>query len=267
MTEPSPDPFDLPVRQLPLAEEEDAFVVQISGFEGPLDILLQLARTQKVDLARLSILALVEQYLAFIAAARQLKLELAADYLVMAAWLAWLKSRLLLPKEHVPENEPSAQELAARLQLQLQRLESMREAGARLMGRSRLGRDIFRRGMPEPVEITRHRAFDVTLYMLLKAYGDVAGRRQAVHYTPRRRPVMALEAALERLQRLVGSAISWTELASFLPQGSDLGFQRSALASTFLASLEMARLGRAELQQLEPFGPLYLRARAAGDRA
>ena len=262
MTVSSPDPFDLPVRALPAAEDEDAFVVNISGFEGPLDLLLQLARTQKVDLARISILALVEQYLGFIAAARQLKLELAADYLVMAAWLAWLKSRLLLPREQEPANEPSARELAARLQLQLQRLEAMREAGSRLMGRTRLGRDVFTRGLPEPVAIIRHRAFDVTLYELLKAYGEVAARQKVITYTPKRRPVMALEAALERLQRLVGTALSWTDLAQFLPEEGDADFRRSALASTFLASLEMTRQGHTELQQIEPFGPLFLRLRA-----
>lgn len=242
-------------------EASEAFVVTVDGFEGPLDLLLQLARTQKVDLAAISLLALVEQYLSFIAAARRLKLELAADYLVMAAWLAWLKSRLLLPKDDGPTTEPSAQDLAARLQLQLRRLEAIREAGTRLVGRRRLGRDVFMRGAPEALQITRHRSFDATLYQLLKAYGDVAARRKAVHYTPHRRPVMGLEAAIARLERLIGVALDWTELGMFLPVGPDLNFQRSVLASTFLASLEMARSGRAELQQGQAFGPLYLRAR------
>jgi segregation and condensation protein A len=256
-----PDDFDSPVRGLPTADEDDAFVVNIGGFEGPLDMLLQMARTQKVDLKHISILALVEQYLTFINQARILKLELAADYLVMAAWLAWLKSRLLLPKEDAPENEPSAQELAARLQLQLQRLEAIRDVGTRLMGRSRLGRDVFLRGCPEPLQIIKHRAFDVTLYELLKAYGDVAARQKVVHYTPQRRAVFGLEAAIERLQRLIGTAIDWTEISTFLPPGADVDFQRSALASTFVASLEMARIGRAELQQTQAFGPLYVRQR------
>jgi segregation and condensation protein A len=256
-----PDNFDAPARNLPAADEDDAFVVNVSGFEGPLDLLLQMARTQKVDLKHISILALVEQYLTFINEARLLKLELAADYLVMAAWLAWLKSRLLLPKEEAPENEPSALELAARLQLQLQRLETMRDVGGRLMGRNRLGRDMWLRGCPEPLQIIKHRAFDVTLYELLKAYGDVAARQKAIYYTPQRRAVFGLEAAIERLQRLIGTAIDWTEIATFMPPGADAAFQRSALASTFAASLEMARLGKAELQQLQPFGPLYVRLR------
>jgi segregation and condensation protein A len=261
MSDLSPDDFNSPVRGLPVIDEEDAFVVNLGGFEGPLDMLLQMARTQKVDLKHISILALVEQYLTFINEARRLKLELAADYLVMAAWLAWLKSRLLLPKEEAPENEPSAQELAARLQLQLLRLEAIRDVGTRLMGRNRLGRDVFRRGCPEPLQIIKHRAFDVTLYELLKAYGDVAARQKVIHYTPQRRAVFGLEAAIERLQRLIGTAIDWTELSTFLPPGADLEFQRSALASTFVASLEMARQGKAELQQLQPFGPLYVRLR------
>lgn len=267
----SNEPFDTPPRVtaselLPDSAAEGAFVVNLSGFEGPLDLLLQMARTQKVDLVQISILALVEQYLEFINQARLLKLELAADYLVMAAWLAYLKSRLLLPKEEVPENEPSALELAARLQLQLQRLESMREAGARLMGRDRLGRDVFLRGAPEPLEIIKTRTFDLTLYELLKVYGDVAAKATATHYKPERRPVFGLEAAIERLQRMIGTAIEWTDLVGFLPTGDDPAYQRSALASTFAASLEMAKLGRAELQQLEAFGPLYLRIRPEGDR-
>ncbi len=261
MSDLIPDDFNAPVRGLPLVDEEDAFVVNLGGFEGPLDMLLQMARTQKVDLKHISILALVEQYLTFINEARRLKLELAADYLVMAAWLAWLKSRLLLPKEDAPENEPSAQELAARLQLQLLRLESIRDVGTRLMGRNRLGRDMFLRGCPEPLQVIKHRAFDVTLYELLKAYGDVAARQKVIHYTPQRRAVFGLEAAIERLGRLLGTAIDWTELATFLPTGLDQDFQRSALASTFAASLEMARIGKAELQQLQPFGPLYVRLR------
>ncbi len=267
----SNEPFDTPPRVpasdlLPDSAAEGAFVVNLDGFEGPLDLLLQMARTQKVDLVQISILALVEQYLEFINQARLLKLELAADYLVMAAWLAYLKSRLLLPKEEVPENEPSALELAARLQLQLQRLESMREAGARLMGRDRLGRDVFPRGAPEPLKIIKKRAFDVTLYELLKVYGEVAAKATTTLYTPQRRQVYGLEAAIERLQRMIGTAIEWTDLIGFLPAAADPDYQRSALASTFAASLEMAKLGRAELQQLEAFGPLYLRIRPEGDR-
>ncbi|MEX6724217.1 segregation and condensation protein A [Parapedomonas caeni] len=258
----SPEAFDAPVRDRSGAGggDDGALVVRLDAYEGPLDLLLQLARTQKVDLAKISILALVEQYLAFINEARRFKLELAADYLVMAAWLAYLKSRLLLPPEKDDE-EPSAEELAARLQLQLQRLEAIRDVAARLLGRDRLGRDVLPRGAPEGLAIVKRAAFDCTLYELLKAYADIRTKGQAATYQPRRRPVWSLEAALERLERLIGRTIQWTDLMSFLPDGGDADFRRSALASTFVATLEMARLGRADLQQLEPFGPLYLKKR------
>jgi segregation and condensation protein A len=264
----TPDPFDSagPDRlAASLATDADGFVVSLEGYEGPLDILLNLARTQRVDLAHISILTLVEQYLAFIAQARTLRLELAADYLVMAAWLAYLKSRLLLPKDDRPEDEPSAEELAARLQAQLLRLDAMREAGTRLMARDRLGRDVFARGKPEGLLLVRHGVFDVTLYELLKAYAAIAAREAVTAYTPQRRAVFSLDEAIARLERLIGLALDWTELLRFLPDAGEAGAadRRSALASTFVASLEMARLGRADLQQVEPFGPLLLRRRTA----
>lgn len=256
MADPA-DPFDTPPREAP---DDDILTLDLGTWEGPLDLLLTLARNQRVDLATISILALVEQYLAFVNRARRLKLELAADYLVMAAWLTYLKSALLLPKE--AQDEPSAEELALRLQLRLQRLDAMREAGARLVARDRLGRDTFVRGAPEGLKIVRRAAFDVTLYELLKAYGDLRGRQDRPVYQIARRPVFALDEALERLERLIGAAIDWTELARFLPDTGDGDYRRSALASTFVAALELAKLGRADLVQTEAFGDLHLRARA-----
>ncbi|MGK2285812.1 segregation and condensation protein A [Pedomonas sp. V897] len=249
-----------PGAETPAPGNDETLFLRLEAYEGPLDLLLQMARFQKVDLARISILALVEQYLAFINEARRLRLELAADYLVMAAWLAYLKSRLLLPPEK-DEEEPSAEELAARLQLQLQRLEAIRDVAARLMARDRLGRDVFPRGAPEGLAVVKRAAFDCTLYELLKAYADIRAKGIRQTYQPKRRPVWPLEAAMSRLERMIGHTVQWTDIAQFLPEGGDLDFRRSALASTFLATLEMARLGKAEVQQLEPFGPLYVKKR------
>jgi segregation and condensation protein A len=250
------DLFEAPVRERP---EEEVLNLALDGWEGPLDLLLQLARHQRVDLAKISILALVEQYLEFIAKARKLRLELAADYLVMAAWLAYLKSCLLLPKE--AQEEPSAEELALRLQMQLQRLDAMREAGARLMARDQLGRDTFPRGAPEGLRVVRSSAYDVTLFELLRAYGDIRGRAEHRVYEVKRRPIFALEAALQRLEGLLGTTFEWTDLLRFLPETEDESFRRSTIASTFVAALELARQGRADLQQAEAFGPLQLRGR------
>lgn len=229
----------------------------LDGWEGPLDLLLSLARAQKVDLREISILALVEQYLTFINDARSLKLEVAADYLVMAAWLAYLKSCLLLPREI--EAEPSPEELALRLQLRLQRLDAMREAGARLVARDRIGRDVFPRGAPEGLRLVRRPAWQADLFEIIAAYGAVRGRSaQAVHVVSRR-PVMTLEVALARVERMVGQRIDWTAIEHFLPEGMDDSFRRSALASSFVAALELARLGKISLHQSGPFAPLLLR--------
>lgn len=242
-----------------LAANENELRLEIDGFEGPLDVLLTLARTQKVDLTQISILELVEQYLKFVAAAKKLKLELAADYLVMAAWLAYLKSRLLLPKEDDDE-EPSAEELAFRLQLRLQRLEAMREAGARLMARDRMGRDVFRRGRPEGLKLLKRGHYDVTLYELLKAYAENRQRFSITEIRIERRPIFSLEDALERMNSMIGTKFSWAQLSEFLPDTiKDKRLRKSALASMFAASLELARQGHADLRQMETFGPLYLR--------
>ncbi|RMD89148.1 MAG: segregation/condensation protein A [Alphaproteobacteria bacterium] len=256
------DPFTDDDRQVP-AGDGSALLLDIDGFEGPLDLLLELARAQKVDLLRISILALSEQYLAFIAEARRLRLELAADYLVMAAWLAYLKSRLLLPKEEDKE-EPSAEELAQRLQIRLRHLAAMREAGAALMARDRLGRDVFGRGAPEGLALEKRPVYDVTLYELLRVYGAFRMRSSVTSLTIRRRPIYALDAALRRLGALLDTSLNWTQLRAYLPpEIGDPAMRRSALASLFAASLELARTGRAELRQMETFGPLYVRRREA----
>jgi segregation and condensation protein A len=240
--------------------DSDTLTLDIEGWEGPLDLLLTLARTQKVDLKHISILALVEQYLDYVEHAKSLKLELAADYLVMAAWLAYLKSGLLLPRD--PEVEPSPEELALRLQLRLERLNAMREAGARLMGSDRIGRDVFARGAPEGLRTVRKALWQAEIYDLIAAYGQISARNRPVMHVVADREVMTLESAIERVSALVGSRIEWAAIESFLPEGAEGRFRKSALASSFLAALELARQGRVELQQKSPFAPLYLRAPA-----
>lgn len=236
---------------------DDTLTLDLDGWEGPLDLLLALARAQKVDLKAISILALVEQYLAFVDRARALKLELAADYLVMAAWLAYLKSALLLPRD--PAVEPSPEELALRLQLRLERLGAMREAGARLMARDRLGRDVFPRGAPEQLRTVRRARWTAEIYDLIAAYGRVSARNRPVMHVVRDRQVMTLDAAIARVTALVGSAVEWRTIERFLPDGASGAFRVSALASSFLAALELARQGRVELRQAAPFAPLYLK--------
>ena len=250
----SDDAFELE----PPAREADRLTLDLDGWEGPLDLLLTLARTQKVDLAKISILALVEQYLAFIADAKKLRLEIAADYLVMAAWLAYLKSCLLLPKD--PTVEPGPEELAMRLQLRLQRLQAMREAGARLVARDRIGRDVFLRGTPEGLKLVRRAAWTSDLYDLISAYGIVRARSEPAVHIVARRPVMTLDEAIHRLERMIGARVEWTALEAFLPETQDPDFRRSALASSFVATLELARLGKVQIEQEDIFSPLYVRA-------
>jgi len=252
------DPFEAgEVRSEP---EPAELVVDLAGYEGPIDMLLALAREQKVDLTRISILQLADQYLAFIAAARRLRLEVAADYLVMAAWLAYLKSRLLLP-EPQEDDEPSGAELAHALSQQLRRLEAMQQAGARLMARPLLGRDVFQRGAPEGIPIVRHKVYDATLFELLRAYGQGRSRAQSavLHIEPAE--LYSVDDALQRLSRHLGRLPDWRTLASFLPPDLRLGrVGRSAIASTFVASLELVREGRLQLRQDKMFGPIYLRS-------
>ncbi len=246
------EPFDTPpIRQ------SDELNLSLDGWEGPLDLLLSLARAQKVDLAQISILQLVDQYIAYISEARALKLEIAADYLVMAAWLAYLKSCLLLPKD--PEAEPSPDELAWRLQMRLQRLDAMREAGARLLGRDRVGRDVFVRGAPEGLRLIRKAAWQVRDFDLFAAYGTVRARSAPAMHVVHARSVMTLDEAIERVAKMIGTALDWTFLEAFLPATQDPRFRRSALASSFLAALELARRGRLDIQQDEPFAPIMLK--------
>jgi segregation and condensation protein A len=238
--------------------DDERLNVDVGSWEGPLDLLLTLARSQKVDLREISILALVDQYLAYINDARALKLEIAADYLVMAAWLAYLKSGLLLPKD--PEIEPSPEELALRLQLRLERLNAMRDAGARLMGRDRLGRDVFMRGAPEGLRVVRKALWDANLFELIQAYGHVKARAEPPLHIVHQRNVLTLEEAIDRVSRLVGSLVEWTVIQRFLPDSDDPQFRKSALASSFLATLELARQGKIALKQDDAFAPLYVRA-------
>ena len=242
--------------------DDTALYLELDGWEGPLDLLLDLARRQKIDLRGISILALADQYIGYVERAAALRLELAADYLVMAAWLAYLKSLLLLPKEE--QEEPSADELALRLQLRLQRLGAMREAGARLMARDRLGRDVFLRGAPEGLRIDRKNRWQCDWFALIQAYGQIKARTAPVVHIVRDRMVMTLDSALARVSAMLGVTLDWMELAEFLPppQGNgwaDARLRRSALASSFVAALELARRGKAELAQEEAFGPLHLR--------
>ena len=244
------------------AEEtgQPGLVLDLDGYEGPIDMLLQLAREQRVDLAKISILALADQYLAFVAQARHLRLELAADYLVMAAWLAYLKSRLLLPPP-ADEDEPSGAEMAAALRFQLQRLQAMRDAGARLLGLPRLGRDVFARGEPAPLRVVSTTTYRVSLYELLKAYGGIQRQAEAPSLRIDPSELHSVDMALQRLVRMLGVMVpAWQTLTSFLPEelrGSLVW--RSALAATLSASLELNRQGKLELRQDGPFRPIYLR--------
>ncbi|KUO55164.1 MAG: chromosome segregation protein ScpA [Sphingomonadales bacterium BRH_c3] len=238
-------------------DDDSALYLELEGWEGPLDLLLDLARRQKVDLRQISILALVDQYLSFIDRAGALRLELAADYLVMAAWLAYLKSALLLPREE--QEDPSPEDLALRLQLRLQRLGAMREAAARLMGRDRIGRDIFLRGCPEGLRIDRKTQWKCDNYALIQAYGQVKARTAPRIYHVFDRPVMTLESALDRVSAMLGVTLDWMDLRDFLPPHAEPRLRKSALASSFVAALELARLGRAEIAQEEIFGAMRLR--------
>ena len=246
-------------------DDEDALIVDVAGYEGPLDLLLALARTQKVDISKISVLALADQYLGFIGEAQKLRLELAADYLVMAAWLTYLKSRLLLPREAVKGEEATAEELARRLSFRLMRLEAMREAAAQLMTRMRLGRDVFARGMPEGTKTIRETEFTAKIYDLLHAYADQRRRTIKVGHVVKVRPVWSIKDARLRLERLLGETPSASEWVAFehclqeLSGAHENG--RTVLASSFGATLEMAREGTIELRQEGAFEPIYMRPR------
>ena len=240
----------------------DTLVVDVEGFEGPLGLLLALARTQKVDLAKISVLALAQQYLDFIAEARRLRLEVAADYLVMAAWLAFLKSKLLLPAEKDEEGEPTGAELAALLAFRLKRLHAMREVSAQLMTRKRLGRDVFARGTPEPIRITRKSIYEANVYDLLKAYSQQRQRTAIRTWQIRQRTVWSLKEARAELERLLGIACDWAPLDQLLAEFlAEPEVRKTALASSFTATLEMTREGALEIRQAKSFAPLLIRRR------
>ena len=242
----------------------EALIVDVEGFEGPLDLLLSLSRTQKVDLRKISILQLADQYLTFVNRVSELRIELAADYLVMAAWLAYLKSRLLLPPEPGEEG-PSAEDLAAHLAFQLERLAAMREAAARLMARDQKGRDFFARGVPEAVDRLRTVQYEATLLDLMRAYARIRTRDEFRPYAFDRQNVYTMEQALERMRGLLGYMGVWADLTNFLPDGwgSHPSRRRSATAANFAAVLEMAKRGPVELKQSEIFAPLLIRAKGA----
>ena len=240
---------------------DETLVLDLDGYEGPIDVLLALARQQKVDLTRISILDLAEQYLAFIVAARRIDLEIAADYLVMAAWLVYLKSRLLLPEEEDDE-EPSGPELAEALSFQLRRLQAMQERGQQMMARPLLGRDVFARGDPQETEVVRSSVYEVSLFDLLSAYGENRRRGAEAVFEIEPSTLYSIAEAIERLSGLSGGTAGWRTLLEFLPPEAGGGIRlRSAVASTFVAGLELARMGRLEFRQLNPFGPIYIRGR------
>ncbi len=240
----------------------EALIVDVDGFEGPLDVLLTLSRTQKVDLRKISVLALAQQYLAFVEKARALRIELAADYLVMAAWLAFLKSRLLLPPD--PNDEgPSGEELAAHLAFQLERLQAMRDAAARLMARDQLGRDFFKRGQGEDITRIRTVTYSATLLDLMQGYARIRTRDEFRPFVMDRDSVFTMEQALERMRPLIGFAGAWTDMETYLPDGwdGDPVRRRSATAATFAASLELVKEGHMEIKQSDTFAPIHLRKR------
>ena len=258
--EPETDGFFFPPE--PAASDEGSLTLNIDGWEGPLDLLLALARNQKVDLREISILELVQEYLKYIASAQTLRLELAADYLVMAAWLTYLKSGLLLPRD--PEIDPSPEELALRLQMRLERLNAMRESGSRLLARDRIGRDVFMRGAPEGLRVVKDRHWQAEYYDLIAAYSRVKMRSAPAIHIVRQRMVMTLEDALARVSMMLGEAIDWMDIRHFLPPGAPPELRKSALASSFLATLELARQGKLELQQDDSFAPLRIKATTNG---
>jgi len=252
--------------EAPQRSPEERLLLDLDGFEGPLDVLLTLAREQKVDLTKISILKLADQYLEFVNRIRSRHLDLAAEYLVMAAWLAYLKSRLLLPEpEPEQEGQPSAAEMADILAFRLRRLEAMQQAGTTLVNRAQLGRDIFARGEPEEVPVVTHSLFDVELFDLLKAYADHVVRTSVRTLHIEAPDLYSVEDALRRLERMLGTMPDWSVLSSYLPsfQGDSLKM-KSAVASTFIAALELAKQGRLQLRQDGgPYSPIYVKAQEA----
>jgi segregation and condensation protein A len=259
MNDATSDSFESSVADRLAAE---ALIVDVDGFEGPLDLLLTLSRTQKVDLRKISVLELARQYLGFVEKAKALRIELAADYLVMAAWLAFLKSRLLLPPDPT-EDGPSGEDLAAHLAFQLERLQAMRDVAAKLMARDQLGRDFFARGITQDVERVRKVEYTATLLDLMQGYARIRTKDEFRPFVMDRDAVFTMEQALERMRGLIGFAGSWTDISSYMPEGWDADpvRWRSATAATFAASLELAKEGKVELRQSDTFAPIELRRR------
>ncbi|WP_306131602.1 segregation and condensation protein A [Roseivivax marinus] len=256
------DDRDAAVAHMSVAErlEAEALIVDVDGFEGPLDLLLTLSRTQKVDLRRISVLQLARQYLTFVEKAKELRIELAADYLVMAAWLAFLKSRLLLPPD--PEEEgPTGEDMAAHLAFQLERLQAMRDRAAQLMARDRLGRDVFPRGLPEHIERTKSVRYTASLLDLMQGYARIRTRDEFRPFVMDRDRVFTMEQALERMRGMIGFAGTWTDIVSYLPDGwhDDPVKRRSATAATFAASLELVKEGHVHIRQSDTFAPIQIR--------
>ncbi|MEM1194042.1 MAG: ScpA family protein [Pseudomonadota bacterium] len=260
--------FEKPVRTLGAptdAMDVDALIVNLDGYEGPLDILLEMARAQKVDIRKISMVALVEQYLTFIEAARQKNLELAADYLVMASWLAYLKTKFLIPTVETDSDEPTADEMAARLAFQLQRLEAMRKATEALFTLPQMGQEMFARGMPEGVRVVRTPLWQADLFDLLKAYTAQRVANVERNYVPVKPKVFSLEEARQRIGRILGMIPEWADLAGLVPYQDIDAPRSSALSGAFHAALELAKDGRIELRQGEPFAPIFVRKRAEDD--
>ncbi|PYE83993.1 segregation and condensation protein A [Pseudoroseicyclus aestuarii] len=261
-----PPAFGIEAEDVAQRRAEEALIVDVDGYEGPLDLLLSLSRSQKVDLRQISVLALAEQYLSFVERAKRLRIELAADYLVMAAWLAFLKSRLLLPPDPTEEG-PSGEEMAAHLAFQLERLAAMRDAAAQLMARDRLGRERFARGAPPEVTQARTTRYTATLLDLMQAYARLRTRDDFRPYVMDRDRLMTMEQALERMRPLIGFAGQWTDILTYLPEGwhGDAVLRRTATAATFAASLELVKEGRAEIRQERVFAPISIRRKGRPD--
>lgn len=269
MTEFQEDPWP---KQADETHPHDALLLNLDGFEGPIDVLLNLARDQKVDLTKISILELVKQYLSFIERAKEIRLELAADYLVMAAWLAYLKSRLLLPKENDEDEELSGEEIAEALAFQLKRLEAFQKVATELFARPQLGQDVFGRGMPEGLTSSRNADYEASLYDIIKAYGDIKRRAEYKSYELKTYNLVSIDEAINRLTRMLGklpkkdkgTGTVWARLDQFMPEDLiDALMARSAKASTFVASLELAKQGTIEIRQDNAFQPIYLRGKVS----
>ncbi len=257
------------VQEITPQDDSDIFIVDLDGFDGPIDLLLDLAKNQKLDLTQISVLELAKQYLAFIDHAVTLKLEIAGDYLVMAAWLAYLKSRLLLPEDEVEEGELTSQEMAELLAFQLQRLEAMRQSGDALSQRSQLNHDFFARGIQDGLRLKTQLEFDLKWHDLLNTYGRLMAAREKVEFKLKPRKVFKIEDAIQRLTGMLGLTKDWATMSSFLPleEINDFVVRKSAVASTFGAILELTKQGRADVRQDQLFGEIYMRALSQGVKA